>query len=341
MDAPRRDNSEALDQWRGLALLFVLVSHGFFFTGSVQGLGRIGVNLFFFISGILVFRSLVSTQRSGTDRAFSFWKRRLLRLYPALVGYVIAAGALVYFLQGRPGLPLHSSFADFLRSVPIALFYAVDFTETPMSLGHLWSVSVEMQFYLLAPLIYLLGGESTPRRLASWISLLVVLMTLGLLEPLRGYREKYHFEVAAWPMMLGFLAEYLKPHVRGLPGRLIQAGIGAGGALLALATVLSILDMKKGLVIALGATVFVPCFLCYVSQRTAPGPVGTGATWLGQRTYSIYLWQQPLTLCGFLPNVLHPVGAVVAIGVGAIWYHYLEVPFLSSRRRRVTEDAVS
>lgn len=50
--------SVALDQWRGMALILVLISHGFYFTGRVAGAGRIGVNLFFFISGILTFRSL-------------------------------------------------------------------------------------------------------------------------------------------------------------------------------------------------------------------------------------------------------------------------------------------
>ena len=52
--------SIALDQWRGLALLLVLISHGFFFTDRVNGIGRVGVNLFFFISGILVFRSFLA-----------------------------------------------------------------------------------------------------------------------------------------------------------------------------------------------------------------------------------------------------------------------------------------
>ena len=47
-------NSAALDQWRGLALVLVLISHGLFFTSRVPGervpgLGRVGVNLFFFI----------------------------------------------------------------------------------------------------------------------------------------------------------------------------------------------------------------------------------------------------------------------------------------------------
>lgn len=45
--------SVALDQWRGLALILVLLSHGFFFTGHVAGIGRIGVNLFFLYLGSL------------------------------------------------------------------------------------------------------------------------------------------------------------------------------------------------------------------------------------------------------------------------------------------------
>lgn len=49
-------SSVALDQWRGLALMlvFVLISHGFYLTDRVHGAGRVGVNLFFFISGLLV-----------------------------------------------------------------------------------------------------------------------------------------------------------------------------------------------------------------------------------------------------------------------------------------------
>ena len=55
--------------------------------------------------------------------------------------------------------------------------------------------------------------------------------------------------------------------------------------------------------------------------------------WLGLRTYSIYLWQQPLTLCMFLPNFLHPVGALISVALGGIWFHFLERPFLSVNSR--------
>ena len=84
-----RLGSIALDQWRGLALVLVLISHGFFLTNRVNGIGRVGVNLFFFISGILIFRSL-SRSRAATawERTRSYWWRRLRRLYPALLAAV-------------------------------------------------------------------------------------------------------------------------------------------------------------------------------------------------------------------------------------------------------------
>src|SRR5438270_13948326 len=84
-------NSAALDQWRGLALVLVLISHGFYFTGRVHGVGRIGVNLIFFISGSLVVRSLCKRAPiTPWQRRRPFLNRRLLRLYPALAPYGLA-----------------------------------------------------------------------------------------------------------------------------------------------------------------------------------------------------------------------------------------------------------
>ena len=117
-----RAGSIALDQWRGLALILVLISHGFFFKERDNGIGRVGVNLFFFISGILVFRSL-SRARAATDweRTRSYWRRRLRRLYPALLAYVLAMLPLAWLLQHRPNLPPDSDFGSYLKTMPLAL----------------------------------------------------------------------------------------------------------------------------------------------------------------------------------------------------------------------------
>lgn len=215
-----RLGSIALDQWRGLALVLVLVSHGFFFTNRVNGIGRVGVNLFFFISGILVFRSLSRIRASAPwGRTRSFWWRRFRRLYPALLSYSVAMLAGVYWLQRLPHQPPLSDFGSYLRALPAALVYGTNYytEESPMSLGHLWSLSCEMQFYLVAPVIYLLGGATRTRRGLVFGSLLVILMGLGAAQPLIG-EGKYHFEFAVWPMMLGFCCEYLRDWFGPFPG---------------------------------------------------------------------------------------------------------------------------
>ena len=123
--------SIALDQWRGLALVLVLISHGFFFTDRVNGIGRVGVNLFFFISGILVFRSL-SRSRAATDweRTRSYWWRRLRRLYPALLAYVLVMLPLAWLLQHRPNLPPASDFGSYLKTMPLALTATINYSDS-------------------------------------------------------------------------------------------------------------------------------------------------------------------------------------------------------------------
>jgi len=232
-------NSVALDQWRGLALVLVLISHGFFFTNRVNGAGRVGVNLFFFISGILVFRSLHKDKRGGWGLTRAFWWRRFRRLYPALIMYTLTMWAVVYFAQRLPNLPPRSDVLSYSRDVPWAMVYLSNYHQSPTALGHLWSVSCEMQFYFLAPMIFLLGAKMDGRRAAFFALLALALSGLGLLYPFvtRTLDAKYQFEFAVWPMMVGFFCECIKERLGWITERAAkivltcgaQRGGGGGG----------------------------------------------------------------------------------------------------------------
>lgn len=330
-----RLGSIALDQWRGLALLMVLVSHGFFYTDRVNGIGRVGVNLFFFISGILVFRSL-SRSRAPTpgENVRSFWWRRLRRLYPALLSYVAVMLPIVWLLQNRPTSPPDSSLRDYLEGIPAALLYFENYFLGPHALGHLWSLACEMQFYLLAPLIYVLGGPTEGRRTVVFAVVLAILMALGVAQPFLK-APKYHFEFAVWPMMAGFCCEFKRPLIQRISHAMASWVLWLGVAICAgcLATMLFGMDAKP-LVVATGALLLAPCFVAYSCGRPMAGAVGRTMQWMGERTYSIYLWQQPFTICDYLPNVLHPAGALASVTVGAVWFHFFERPFLSVKRRK-------
>lgn len=295
-------------------MLLVLVSHGFYFTDHVHGIGRVGVNLFFFISGLLVYRSLARNADGG-----AFWWRRAKRLCPALVAFVVLM------------FPITLAFDDvagYRGALPAALLFSIDYWPVvpPRSLGHLWSIACEMQFYAVAPVVFLLG---TRGRLGLLCAFLAAGMAAPILDP--AGLSKYHFEYAAWPLMLGFCCEQWKGSLVRIPrAQLVsRAGLAVFGASLGL---MAFGVETKTLVIAGGTVSLVPCLFAYLGGRALDGRPGQVLTWLGKRTYSIYLWQQPLTICNYLPVALQPLGAVASTFVGAVSYRWLERPFLSARR---------
>jgi peptidoglycan/LPS O-acetylase OafA/YrhL len=221
---------------------------------------------------------------------------------------------IVFLLRHMPGA-VNPAISAYLHGVPFALIYAVNYwpPNNAWSLGHLWSLACEMQFYLLAPGIFLLGGKTAARRNMVWGVVLLALVSSGFIGALLDADGKYkfHFEIAVWPMMLGFCCEYRKDLFQRIPAKwfhgIIVTSLAAFGAMTLL--MLCGLEMKKP-VIAIGTFAFVPCFLAYVGNKTLGGTAGRAMTWLGERAYSIYLWQEPLTICNYLPTVLHPIGAI-------------------------------
>jgi peptidoglycan/LPS O-acetylase OafA/YrhL len=331
-------SDRSLDQWRGLALLLVLISHGFFVTGRVPGIGRAGVNLFFFVSGILVFRSLSRGPQGKWQRACDFWYRRTKRLVPAKYFYLLCMTGLV--LIAGPPLVDRGFKGCFFQGLPSAFLYYRNYympvhEGIPENLsGHLWSLACEMQFYLLAPLIFYAGGASAKRRLAVYGGLLALFMGGGVTGVVWKLENPYTFQVAAWPMMAGFFCEFLRatyPVHCGKFGKPL-AGIGA---LSLIALVPTVLAVRKNAVVLAGTLLVAGCLGCYLQGIAPKGWLGNAFHFLGNRTYSMYLWQQPLTIGGLMPAAWHPLGALLAIPLGALSFKYLERPFMSKYKRAV------
>lgn len=331
--------SHALDQWRGFALLCVLLSHGFYFTNLVHGVGRIGVNLFFFISGILVFRSLSSIPQHAWLFIYkTFFWRRLRRLFPALFVYVILIGFLTCLIGDKKEMPPGSDWGTYLRSAPYALIFATNYFGGPQSLIHLWSISCEMQFYTIAPIFFLIGSCFGKRSLVFYLTVFFFLFFFPALIYVwknKGpvFDARYHFMHAAWPMMAGFIAESGKaflPKPIKMARPIYYASLGLG--------LCSFIFMAWGLgakvlVILTGCFLIIPCYFSYLNGWMLEGAMGKSLNWLGKRTYSIYLWQEPFTICNFVSPMFHPLGAFISVFIGALFYLLFEKPFLSNSRR--------
>jgi len=176
----------ALDGLRAIAVLGVLLYHGG--APLVSG-GFLGVNVFFVLSGFLITTLLLGEWGEHlTLRLGAFWARRARRLLPALLLMLLGVAVLAkVFVPGE--------FATLRLDSLSTLFYVANwhfiiggadyFTSTaqPSPLGHMWSLAIEEQFYIVWPPVLLLLLH-VGRRLRSsrrlWPALGVALSLLRL-----------------------------------------------------------------------------------------------------------------------------------------------------------------
>jgi peptidoglycan/LPS O-acetylase OafA/YrhL len=159
----------SLDGLRAMSILFVIVGHFWSLKGPSVLLAGFGVHVFFVLSGYLITQLLQKEyEREGRIDLVAFYRRRCFRIFPAAYTYILVVALLS---------PVSRS----------GLIYAVTYTvsyhlnSTPLLFWHLWSLSVEEQFYLLWPLALLLGFAR--RAWIAWLTMLLAAMfrlALGL-----------------------------------------------------------------------------------------------------------------------------------------------------------------
>jgi len=158
-----------VDGVRGLAIVLVVIEHAGFTHPWAGGTG--GVTIFFVLSGFLITRLLITEHdRTGRISLPKFWMRRGVRLLPAMWVF-LAVNAAVFALVG-PSFPGRDPIS---LSIPVLLYYA-NYAQLlgPMDyLSHTWSLAVEEQFYVVWPLLALVGLRVVPRRLL-WVVLAVI-----------------------------------------------------------------------------------------------------------------------------------------------------------------------
>jgi peptidoglycan/LPS O-acetylase OafA/YrhL len=345
----------ALDGVRGVALLAVLGVHVGMHPGAPQPLtgGFLGVDLFFVLSGFLITSLLLQErQRSGSIHLGRFYLRRALRLLPALVG-VLAGCWLLAAVWGTRGVR-----AELRKDTLGVLLYVQNWRlglngRTWGMVPHLWSLSVEEQFYLIWPAA--LAGLLALRARRGWI---VGLALLGVVVPalLRlalytsgSWRRPYfctdtRADGLAAGCLLALLASWTGGP-RGRWGRLaLRAAAWPAAALLVGHYVrcnafdpyvyragFSVVNLAAGVLLA-AMLWSPPPLLAWVLESR---PLG----WLGRVSYGAYLWDLPV---GYLVmanagRAPHGVQAALLLAgpvlAGALSHYGLEAPFLRLKSR--------
>ena len=189
LSEPARPRLPYLDGWRGLSILAVLMGH--FLPVPGINLGRLGVELFFVLSGRLM-AEILFVDRMALPH---FFRRRIARIVPGLAAFVlamVAAHFLVTALAGRAG-PFRLAGQDVAAVATLTANYVFAFNHTESVLAHIWSVCIEEHAYILLAGIALLTARQARTAMAILLLVCVLGATLGIAGTLEGggYREIY------------------------------------------------------------------------------------------------------------------------------------------------------
>ena len=279
-----------LDSLRAFAVLGVLIHH-FYPESEFLGLGYYGVRLFFVLSGFLITAILLDsrnriaqTGQSNTSAIGQFYVRRTLRIVP-----VYYCALLIALLLGNTDV---ASGAWWYATYTSNLFF-IKLGSYPLTTAHLWSLSVEAQFYLIWPFVIFF---ITKQQILKAIVLLILAGPFYRLFAIMGSHgavEFYTFPLSSidslgWGALLAWL------HRNGIEAHLLKrAGLG----LFFLFPIFTPVLMEETYFYVLDNT-FLSIALVWLIASAAKGfsgPVGGILNWkpliyIGKISYGVYLY---------------------------------------------------
>jgi peptidoglycan/LPS O-acetylase OafA/YrhL len=318
----------SLQGLRAVCITFVVLSHlsgthNFPRSHLLEIYGNLGVRIFLVVSGYLITAQLIKQyERTGTISLPTFYARRALRIFPAAYVFMIVAIVTHWTVLSVPNMVT-------------ALTYSVNYYQHGHHvLGHLWSLGVEEQFYLIWPLSLLLFyrrrlwivaavvAAGPPLRVLFWL----VWGTAGLNHPFPVFMDALAMGSAMSilePQLARFQHVFASRWALVVPGLTVllplfqlwntRAYQVAGLSLLHLGIALSTKHLMQRR---------------YVLLNMWP------VMWLGAISYSLYLWQQIFLNRGSSSLwAAFPQNLVLSILLATASYHLVEQPFLKLRER--------
>ena len=343
-----------LDGIRAIAVIMVLAYH---LKLALFKSGFLGVTVFFVLSGYLITGILISeVEEEGTIDLKNFWLRRIRRLVPAVMSMavvIIFVSAVVNRIIFTKGCK------DFLASVLgfnnwWQIFNKVSYFEAagvPSPFTHCWSLAIETQFYLIYPLI-LLGiyklvksreeGRAKRGLLFAGVTLLLalisVILMIALFNPQQdASRVYYGTDTRAFSLLFGALLAILWEY--RMVSRRLSASVNMvlGSVSFAVLLVMTIAINGSSNFWYRGGQ-FVGTILTVLVIYTVSGrktwlsrflsnPV---LKWIGDRSYSIYLWHYPIILLiskGIKASWwITLIEIVLSVVLAELSYRFIETP---------------
>ncbi|WP_340014419.1 acyltransferase family protein [Paenibacillus sp. FSL K6-1318] len=310
-----------IDGLRAISVLAVIAYH--FDFKWAQG-GLLGVGIFFVLSGYLITDQILLEWRMHRNIfLWNFWVRRLRRLLPAMIGMLMFVA--MWLIVTDPTRLLSLS-GDFISSVFYVnnwylIFHNVSYFDSfgpPSPIGHLWSLSIEEQFYLVWPVVLLLAIRFAPRRgrLMVFIAMLASISAIAMAvmyepgtDPSRVY---YGTDTRAFAILIGAALAVgwpswkLNRRISPIARTLLDC-VGGLGLIILLILIYRTNEYdeslyRSGFLYLSIISAIVIAILAQPASRLAKLLGCKSLTWIGKRSYSLYIWHYPVI------TLMHPTG---------------------------------
>lgn len=312
-DSGKRRYMPGLDGLRALSVMAVIAYHLDFKWASG---GFLGVGIFFVLSGYLITDQIVAQWKQNKKLDLKdFWIRRARRLLPAMfVMLAFVSLWLAWFDRSR----LIALQGDFISAVLYfnnwwLIFHDVSYFESfgpPSPIGHLWSLAIEEQFYVIWPVILLILFRTVPQR-GKIILLILAGATVSALAMAMIYepgidpsRVYYGTDTRVFALLIGAALAIVWPS-RNIHGNLsrrfrnILDWIGGGGLVIIILMIGRTNEFGNflyygGLVFLSVVSAIVIAVLAHPASRLAGFMGCKPLRWIGVRSYSLYIWHYPV-----------------------------------------------
>ena len=302
LPTPKDSNIKYLDSWRFIAVTLVILSHLFHYPSN----GFLGVDIFFLISGYVITKSL---QESSASLKL-FYKKRLIRILPPLfllLLILIVISPLFYpevaiFYRGEISSIL--GFFYNLRLLKLGSSYHGIGESTSSPLFHLWSISVEEQFYIFWPALYLFLMRLRKRPSFSsnkFLSLLFSLMLASLIFSLLTIKPSLYFNPLArtYELLAGCILYLLQDKISKNKWS-VKFNLKIPYILsLLLLTLLILIPLPRQSMLVKYQTlalVILVCLIFTLESLLSLTKVHSLFSKIGKRSYGAYLYHLPLVI---------------------------------------------
>ena len=351
-----------LDGIRAIVVLAVIAFHLNF--GWASG-GLLGVQVFFVLSGYLITDLLVAEYgRHHGIGLKTFWIRRARRLLPALF-------VMLFVTVGWATLFQRTQLAELRSDLPAGIFYVSNwwfifhhvnyFAQfgPPSPLGHLWSLAIEEQFYLVWPLLLLVGFRWLHTRRALIIATLIAAsasaLEMAILYTPGGNPNRVYegTDTRAFALLIGAALAMWLPRSRPIAAvtanaRYVLNGVGAV-SLIAIFAMFSKINDNQPFLYEGGLLLLALLTAMLIGVTVHPGAqIRTilgwePLRWIGERSYGIYLWHYPVivltTPVGAGPSVPRALLQFTAtLIIAALSWRYIEQPIRHGALRRFWQN---